>query len=119
MFHLPEESSPRDSHSPKVNFYALASRVGLFRVFEKFTYSGILGEKLVTFLGRTYSIYCQGLMAIAESNKLRENKLLYTGFVFFNGPPLKKTKSKIMLEYPEWASPGPPQKVKVHGLGLP
>ena len=27
--------------------------------------------------------------------------------------------SKIMKEYPDWASPGPPQKVKVHGLGLP
>ena len=24
-----------------------------------------------------------------------------------------------MLECPDWASPGPPQKVKVHGLGLP
>ena len=33
--------------------------------------------------------------------------------------PLKKTKSKIMSEYPDWASPGPPQKVKVHGLCLP
>ena len=38
---------------------------------------------------------------------------------FLTGPPLKKTKSKIMLEYPDWASPGPRQKVKVHGLGLP
>ena len=42
-----------------------------------------------------------------------------TGCFFFTGPPLKKKKSKIMLEYPDWASPGPPQKVKVHGLGLP
>ena len=24
-----------------------------------------------------------------------------------------------MLECPDWASPGPPQKVKVHGLALP
>ena len=24
---------------------------------------------------------------------------------FFTGPPLKKTKSKIVLEYPDWASP--------------
>ena len=38
---------------------------------------------------------------------------------FFTGPPPKKTKSKIVLEYPNWASPGPPKKVKVHGLGLP
>ena len=38
---------------------------------------------------------------------------------FFTGPPLKKTKSKIMLEYPDWASPGPPQTVKVHGQVLP
>ena len=39
--------------------------------------------------------------------------------VFFHWASPKKTKSKIMLEYPDWASPGPPQKVKVHGLGLP
>ena len=39
--------------------------------------------------------------------------------VVFTGPPLKKSKSKIMLEYPNWASPGPLQKVKVFGLGLP
>ena len=39
--------------------------------------------------------------------------------VFFNWASPKKTKSKIMLEYPDWASPGPRQKVKVHGLGLP
>ena len=39
--------------------------------------------------------------------------------VFFTGPPLKKTKSKIVLEYPDWASPGLPKKVKVHGVGLP
>ena len=38
---------------------------------------------------------------------------------FFTGPPLKKTKSKIVLEYPDWASPGPPKIVKVYGLGLP
>ena len=28
-------------------------------------------------------------------------------------------KSKIMLEYPNWAFPGPPQKVQVHGLPSP
>ena len=39
--------------------------------------------------------------------------------VFFTGPPLKKTKSKFVLEYPDWASPGLPKKVKVHGVGLP
>ena len=44
--------------------------------------------------------------------------ILYRVF-FFTGPPLKKTKSKIVLEYPDWASPGPHKKVKVHGLGLP
>ena len=38
---------------------------------------------------------------------------------FFTGPPLKTTKSKIMLECPDWASPGPPKIVKVYGLGLP
>ena len=42
---------------------------------------------------------------------------LYRVF-FFTGPPLKKTKSKIVLEYPDWASSGPPKKVKVHRLGL-
>ena len=37
---------------------------------------------------------------------------LYRVFFFFTGPPLTKTKSKILLEYPDWASPGPPKKVK-------
>ena len=32
---------------------------------------------------------------------------------------LKSFKYKIMLKCPDWASPDPPQKVKVHGLGLP
>ena len=40
--------------------------------------------------------------------------------VFFSlGLPQKKPKSKIVLEYPDWASPGPPKIVKVYGLGLP
>ena len=39
--------------------------------------------------------------------------------VFFTGPPQKNIKSKIVLEYPDWASPGPPKIVKVYGLGLP
>ena len=39
--------------------------------------------------------------------------------VFFHWASPKKTKSKIVLEYPDWASPGPHKKVKVHGLGLP
>ena len=43
--------------------------------------------------------------------------MIYRVF-FFTGPPLKKNKSQIMLEYPDWASPGPPQKVKIHGLCL-
>ena len=43
---------------------------------------------------------------------------LYRVF-FFTGPPLKKTKSKTVLEYPDWASPGPPKNVKVYELGLP
>ena len=47
-----------------------------------------------------------------------DQKVSYRVF-FFTGPPLKKTKSKIVLEYPDWASPGPHKKVKVHGLGLP
>ena len=38
---------------------------------------------------------------------------------FFTGPPQKKTKSKIVLEYPDWASPGLPKNVKVHEVGLP
>ena len=51
------------------------------------------------------------------SAKCKEN-VKYRVF-FFTGPPLKKTKSKIVLEYPDWASPGFPKKIKVHGLGLP
>ena len=39
--------------------------------------------------------------------------------VFLTGPPLKFSKYKISKKCPDWASPGPPQKVKVHGLGLP
>ena len=43
--------------------------------------------------------------------------------VFFHWASPKKTKSKIVLEYPDWASPGLPKKVKVQGvffsLGLP
>ena len=38
---------------------------------------------------------------------------------FFHWASPKKTKSKIVLEYPDWASPGPPKKVKVYILGLP
>ena len=38
---------------------------------------------------------------------------------FFTGPPLILFKYKIMLKCLDWASPDPPQKVKVHGLGLP
>ena len=48
----------------------------------------------------------------------KDREVIYR-FFFFTGPPLKKTKYKIMLEYPNRASPGPPQKVKVYGLGLP
>ena len=39
--------------------------------------------------------------------------------VFFHWASPKKTKSKIVLEYPDWASPDPPKLVKVYGLGLP
>ena len=38
---------------------------------------------------------------------------------FFHWASPKKTKSKIVLEFPDWASPDPPKKVKVHELGLP
>ena len=38
---------------------------------------------------------------------------------FLTGPPPKFSKSKIMLKCSDWSSPGPPQKLKVHGLVLP
>ena len=38
---------------------------------------------------------------------------------FLTGPPLKFSKYKISKKYPDWATPRPPQKVKIHGLGLP
>ena len=38
---------------------------------------------------------------------------------FFHWASPKNTKSKIVLEYPNMASPGPPKKVKVYRLGLP
>ena len=51
-------------------------------------------------------------------NRKNENLVLYWVF-FLTGPPLKFSKYKISKKCPDWASPGPPQKVKVHGLGLP
>ena len=49
---------------------------------------------------------------------MQKVKFNYRVFFFHWASP-KKTKSKIVLEYPDWASPGPPKKVKVYGLGLP
>ena len=61
-----------------------------------------------------------GFQTVDDDDEIGDERTqLCTGCFFFTGPPLKKTKSKIMLEYPDWASPGPLQKVKVHGLGLP
>ena len=60
-----------------------------------------------------------GAVGLRKGTELRELVIEMYRVFFFIGPPPKNTKSKIVLEYLDWASPGPPKKVKVHGLGLP
>ena len=71
----------------------------------------------IVFLGAVLGLLMTALPE-AETKRVCLNITLLQG-VFFTGSPLKKTKFKIVLEYPDWASPSPPKKVKVYELGLP